>query len=80
MPDGAVDINIGGLSTVDHETVNELHALGTLTTQLAGHDDLATLSSGFHNKTENTIAGPEKSMLSLSVNEMKFKTQVTFTS
>ena len=78
MPDGAVDINIGGLSTVDHETVNELHALGTLTTQLAGHDDLATLSSGFHNKTENTIAGPEKSML--SVNEMKFKNQIKFTS
>jgi hypothetical protein len=41
---------------VDHETVGELHALCTSSTQLSGYDNLATLSTTLHNESEDTIA------------------------
>jgi hypothetical protein len=47
---------------MDHEAVDELHGLGTLTSQLAGDHDLATLGSGLHDETEDTVAGPENGL------------------
>lgn len=54
---GAVDELLGGLTRVDHETVGELHGLGTGGTELSGDDDLATLGAGLHDEAEDTIAG-----------------------
>jgi hypothetical protein len=41
---------------VDHETVGELHALCTSSTQFTGNDNLATLSTALHDESEDTIA------------------------
>lgn len=38
-------------------TYSELHGLGTSGTQLARHNNLATLSTGLHDETEDTVAG-----------------------
>lgn len=51
-----VDIVAAWLSRVDHEAVSKLHALGSLTTQLAGHHHLATLGSRLHDEAQHTIA------------------------
>ena len=56
VPNCIVDEFDGGLTGVDHETVGELHGLGTGSTKLAGDDNLATLGTGLHDETENTIA------------------------
>ena len=56
MPNGVVDEVKGRLTGVDHETVRELHRLGTRGTELARDDNLATLGAGLHNETEDTIA------------------------
>jgi len=46
----------GGLTGVDHETVSELHGLGTGGTELARDNNLATLGARLHDETEDTIA------------------------
>jgi hypothetical protein len=46
---------------VDHETVGELHALGTSSTELARDDNLATLSTALHDETKDTIASAANS-------------------
>lgn len=51
----------GWLTGVDHETVSELHALGTSSTELSRDDNLATLSTALHDESENTIAGSSDS-------------------
>jgi hypothetical protein len=51
-----VDEVLCWLTRVDHETVGELHALGTSSTQLSGYDNLATLSTTLHDESEDTIA------------------------
>ena len=56
---GNIDVVVCWVSGVDHESVDELHGLGSLSSKLAGHDNLATLGSGLHDETENTIASPE---------------------
>jgi hypothetical protein len=38
-------------------TYSELHGLGTGSTELSGNNNLATLSTGLHNETEDTVAG-----------------------
>ena len=58
VPNGVVDEVKGRLTGVDHETVRELHRLGTRGTELAGDDNLATLGTGLHDETEDTIASP----------------------
>ena len=52
-----VDEVLSGLTRVDHETVGELHGLGTSGTELSRDDDLATLGAGLHDEAEDTIAG-----------------------
>ena len=54
---GHVDVLIDGISGVDHQTVNKLHSLGSLSSQLAAHHDLAALGSALHDEPENSIAG-----------------------
>lgn len=56
MADGLVDEVTDGLTGVDHETVGELHGLGTSSTELAGHDNLATLGARLHDEAEDTVA------------------------
>lgn len=41
-----------------HETIHELHGLRTRTTELSGHNNLATLGTGLHDETHNTVACP----------------------
>ena len=43
VSDGGVDVLSDGVTSVDHKTVSEFHGLGSLTSQLAGDDDFATL-------------------------------------
>jgi hypothetical protein len=52
----SVDVRLGGLTRLDHVSITELHGLGTLTTQLTGHDELTTLGSVLHNVTKDTVA------------------------
>ena len=56
VPDGVVNEVLSGLTGVDHETVSELHGLGTSSTKLAGNDNFTTLSTRLHDETEDTIA------------------------
>jgi hypothetical protein len=42
---------------VDHETLDELHGLGTLTTELTRDDNLNTLSTALHDKVQDTSTG-----------------------
>ena len=39
------------------KTYSELHGLGTGSTELAGHDNLATLGTALHDESQNTVAG-----------------------
>ncbi len=59
VPDGVVDKVVGGLTRVDHETVGELHGLGTSGTQFTGYDDFTTLGAGVHDESEDTVTGSE---------------------
>lgn len=45
-------------SSQTKRTYSELHGLGTGSTELAGDDNLAALSTALHDEAENTIACP----------------------
>merc|ERR1719251_774127 len=51
-----VDVVVAGVSGGDHETVDELHGLGSLTAQLARHHPLAPLRPGLHDEAQYTVA------------------------
>lgn len=53
---GCVNVVVARISGVNHESIDELHGLCTLTAQFSGNDDLATLGTGLHDETENSIA------------------------
>jgi hypothetical protein len=57
VSDGVVDKVTGGLTRVDHETVGELHGLGSGGTELSRDDDLATLGARLHDESEDTVTG-----------------------
>lgn len=57
VTNGLVNKVLDGLTGVDHETVGELHRLGTGSTQLTRDDDLATLGARLHNEAEDTVSG-----------------------
>lgn len=65
MSDSSVHIVIGWFSTVDHQAINKLHGLGTLTTQFSRYNDLTTLSTTLHDEPKHTITGPVKIKLTL---------------
>lgn len=56
VSDGIVNKVLCGLTGVDHETVGELHGFSTSSAELSGYNNFATLSTGLHDKSENTIA------------------------
>ena len=56
VPAGGVNVVPCWLTGVDHETIDELHGLGTLRTELAGDDDFATLGTVLNDKSHNTVA------------------------
>ena len=60
VSDGAVDVDVGGLTTVNHQTINEFHALGTLAAEFARDNHFTALGTRLHDESENTIAGPVK--------------------
>lgn len=57
VSDGIVDVVSSGLTRVDHETVGELHRLGSSSSEFTRDDDLATLGTGLHDESEDTVAG-----------------------
>lgn len=57
MTHGCVDVVIHRVSAVDHQAIHKLHGLGTLTSELAGHNHLTTLGSALHDEAEDAIAG-----------------------
>jgi len=56
VPAGAVYVVPGWLTGVNHESIDELHGLGTLGTQLTGDDDFATLCAVLNDETDDTVA------------------------
>ena len=60
LPHGGIDVVIAWVSRVDHESVDKLHSLGSLSTKLSRHDNLATLGTRLHDETEDTIASPKR--------------------
>ena len=56
-----IDVVVAWVTRVDHQAVDELHGLGSLTSELAGDNDLAALSARLHDESEDTVAGPEVS-------------------
>lgn len=57
---GGVDEVASGLTRVDHESVGELHGLGTGGTEFTRNDNLNTLGARLHNETEDTVASTER--------------------
>ena len=56
-----IDVVVAWVTRVDHQAVDELHGLGSLTSELAGDNDLAALSARLHDESEDTVAGPSDS-------------------
>lgn len=54
--DGASHVVVVGVTSVNHETVAELHRLGSLATQLTTHNDLATTGTALHNVAQSAVA------------------------
>ena len=48
---GHVHVLVDGISGVDHQTVNKLHGLGSLSPQLSADNNLAALGSRLHDET-----------------------------
>ena len=42
---------------MDHESIDELHVLGTLALELAGDDNVDTLGTRLHDEADDTGAG-----------------------
>jgi len=59
VSDGLVDEVPSGLTGVDHVSIGELHGLGSSSTQLSGDDNLATLGTGLHNESEDTVTSTD---------------------
>jgi hypothetical protein len=56
VTNGHVRVYLSGVTSLDHVTVSELHTLGTLSSELSGDNNLATLGGGFHDESNNTVA------------------------
>jgi len=56
VSDGGVDVLLGGVAAVNHETVHELHSFGSLTAKFAGNDHFASLGTGLHDESEDAVA------------------------
>lgn len=56
VPDCVVDKVSSGLTRVDHESLGELHRLGTSGPEFSRDDDLATARTGLHDESKDTVA------------------------
>ena len=69
VSDGGVHVGDSGLSGVDHVSVSELHALGSLLSDLSGDNDFATLGASLEHLSDDVGGGSsdgdteEKSLL-----------------
>ena len=61
VSDGVVDEVNSGLTRVDHETVGELHRLGSSGPEFTRDNDLATLGARLHDESEDTVTGSSHS-------------------
>merc|ERR1712121_103693 len=61
VSDGGVDVLFGGIATVNHESVDEFHRLRSLTAKLARDNHFASLGTGFHDESEDSVAGASDS-------------------
>ena len=57
VSDSSINVDVGGFTTVDHQTVDEFHALGALPSELTRDDNFTTLGTRFHDESEDTVAG-----------------------
>merc|ERR1719341_9669 len=64
MSDSSINVVTTGLSRVNHESISELHTLGSLSSQFTRDNHFTSLSTGLHNKTKHTIASPSNSKTS----------------
>lgn len=58
VADSVIDVILRGLTRVNHESVGELHGLGTLGAELSGNDNFTTLGTSIHDEAEDTVASP----------------------
>jgi hypothetical protein len=56
VTDGHIGVDLSGVTGLDHVTISELHSLGTLSSELSGDNNLATLGGGLHDESDNTVA------------------------
>ena len=54
---GLVDVDLVGVTTLDHVAVVELGSLRTGTTKLTGNDYFSTLSTRLHDEAKHTVGG-----------------------
>merc|ERR1719351_702499 len=51
------NILVTWFSTVNHESIYELHRLSTLSSQFTRHDYFTTLGTALHDESQNSITG-----------------------
>merc|ERR1719454_666581 len=52
-----IDVLSHWMTSVNHQTIGELHCLGTLSTKLTRDNNLATFGTRLHDEAEDTIGG-----------------------
>merc|ERR1739848_369594 len=57
VSDGGVDVFPGWVTGVDHHTVDKLHSLRSLASDLTTDNDLATSGALLHHESEDTVGG-----------------------
>lgn len=57
VTDRHIGVDLSGVSRLDHVSVTEFHGLGTLSTELSGDNNLASLGGRFHDESDHTVAG-----------------------
>lgn len=61
VSDSVVDEISDRLTRVNHESIGELHSLGSGSSKLTRNNDLATLSARFHDESDNTVTSTTNS-------------------
>ena len=67
VSDSRVNVHVGWVTAVDHQAIDEFHALGTLTFQLSRNNYLAALGSRLHNVSEHTTASSTTTIINFQM-------------
>merc|ERR1719474_791211 len=59
-----VNVVIDWISRMNHQSINKLHSLSSLTSKLATDNNFATFCTTFHEKSKDTITCPSYSQAS----------------